>query len=1715
MKQDTHFFLKINKQLGFFIFIFFNVFISKGQTTVQDYINLEQIRIVKADSINLEVNNYIQNNINSYNLSSQRITDITNNLLIEHDASDNPIIGSDLQAVLLQVKQNDLRNLYFSTHSTALLFFTATVKPQSLRIECINGGFENGNVAEYTLRSIVVAPSTHLNDFCSVDNSSENLDSFNFTPSTSFDQYQDKATIVSFGSEPFLNGLGININQVHTGGFALKLNPNPNSAATLQIGNVTSVYRDFTINANTIDFSYLHFGYVVPPGHNQPFFRYRLYSVDALDNITGTLRDVCIPMNINNCRYNQVADNRYGANTLSYTPNWVCQEINTANLMGQRVRLEFTVSDCQFRGHFSTVYIDDLCGVTCPPTWGAIHLNNTNITCPRNPFTVCGNFQLPGTATIGSMVLNVLNPSGTIIGTISNPTITGQNFCFTVNPTIFGVNPLGNYSFQVIANLNNSPCVPTLIDSLGIVSFTANVTPTFSSFTSSYCQNAMPNALPSTSSNGIVGTWSPSSISTSVVGNQTYTFTPTDGVCATKTTITITVNPIPNAGILSGTQTVCEGNTITFSSTVTGGIWTTSNSVVATVNSSGLVTGNIAGTSTITYTVTANGCTGTATRTISVNAKPILGGATNVCVGSTANVTPTTGGTWVSSSTTLATVTNTGVITGVAAGIVTLTFTNTSTGCFVAKSITVNAKPVLAGATKVCVGNTANVTPATGGTWASSNTALATVTNTGLISGIAAGTVTLTFTNTTTGCSLSKSIKVNAITILGGATSVCVGSTTTVTPITAGTWASSNVSVATITNTGIVTGISAGIVTLTYTNTSTVCSTTKTITVNANPNAGILSGLQTICLGNTLTFSSTVAGGAWSSSNTAIATINAANGAITPVAAGTATMSYTVTSNGCTGTATRTITINASPSISSILPTTQTLCVGNTPQSLQVTVSGVGLSYQWYSNTTNTSSSGTIISGATTFSYTPPTSVASTKYYYVVITSSNGCTSVTSSPVMVKVNSNIIPQFIDLSENTFCQGNDAPLLPAISDNGISGTWSTSTVSNINSGNYLFTPTGGQCAIPKNFSFVVIPNGAFIVNDDYFTSTYPSSTVTTASVINNDQYNGNNLNNVLMPNGVSYFVELISSPPTFSSGGIIMDSHGAFSILPNTPAGTYTFQYILQSTCSTVGPATVIIVVPGYIESSKLAFSLCYSSTSSSQSTTGFSSLFDTTTIGGLPANSSNSYIVINPPLPSGFSLNTNGTISIAPNTPSTGFSINFKVCSLSGSICGNWMACDMNLYPSITGYPDFVTYDTTGNLISPVGQTIYNVLSNDFVLGCPDTTIPATLNAPANVVFTPSANNQSYFSLDPLTGNINTLGFPPIGQYILTYQVCNITTAHCATISVNIMVQAPLPFATTNTSSTNLKKFESKPLLITKNGLQIINFPDAVLKQRLLTFGYCKNVSLTSYIQVDTNSDGEIDTNEALAVGGFSANGSSVSDLTGLIYFLNLKELWIGSTQVLSINNNLLPNSLTFFAPFNIPILSLDTSYFPNLTNLVCMGTQITNLDLGANHNLQYLNIQNMPNLTSLNIKNNSTLDYSYSFMTDFCWTGCPNLTTICTDASELPALQNYLANCGINTNGMVINSSCNMGVDENELLDGISILPNPSSGFFEVSFVNGIAEKTKLSVINMLGQEIQCIEYTINDKIIKIDLSNHPSGVYLVKIESNNVVLKKTIIKN
>jgi uncharacterized protein YjdB len=140
--------------------------------------------------------------------------------------------------------------------------------------------------------------------------------------------------------------------------------------------------------------------------------------------------------------------------------------------------------------------------------------------------------------------------------------------------------------------------------------------------------------------------------------------------------------PEASSGVspITGTLTVCVGATTPLTDASAGGTWSSSNTSIAKIGSTGIVSGVAAGTATITYN---DGGTGNATATVTVSTVPApvaITGPSVVCISThiiLSDATP--GGIWSSSTTASATAgSSTGAVTGVAVGTTTITYTVTN-----------------------------------------------------------------------------------------------------------------------------------------------------------------------------------------------------------------------------------------------------------------------------------------------------------------------------------------------------------------------------------------------------------------------------------------------------------------------------------------------------------------------------------------------------------------------------------------------------------------------------------------------------------------------------------------------------------------------------------------------------------------------------------------------------------------------------------------------------------------------------------------------------------------------------------------------------------------------------------------------------------------------------------------------------------------------------
>ena len=582
-------------------------------------------------------------------------------------------------------------------------------------------------------------------------------------------------------------------------------------------------------------------------------------------------------------------------------------------------------------------------------------------------------------------------------------------------------------------------------------------------------------------------------------------------------------------GIISGTSVICQGATTTLTETVGGGAWTSSTLAVATVNPlSGLVGGISGGTSIISYTL--GGCSATKIVTV-IAAPPAITGLDAACVGSTTNLTDASlPGAWSSVSPLVASVSGTGVVSGLSAGTSTISYTLASTGCSTGVVVTVNPLPgAISGTTSVCVGLTTSLSDGGAGAWSSSN-ANTSVSPTGVVTGLTAGTSVITYT-AGAGCFVTTVVTVNPLPLaINGTTNICAGLSYTLTDLTGGgTWASSNIPVANIgSSSGILTGAASGTTNITFM-LPTGCIASTVVTVNPAP--GAISGTATVCEGLTTTLSDGLAGGLWNSSN-ANATIGSVTGIVTGVTAGTSTISYTTPTCNPVMVV---VTVNPSPAaISGSL----TVCSGLTSSFSDAVIGG-----SWVSSNpgvaTIGSSSGLVSAlsaGTTNITYTLPA----------------GCNTVVVLTVLQSPGS--------ISGTTVaCQG----LSSTLSDTPIGGTWTSSN------GNTSIVPATGVATGMSSGTSTI-------------TYTLPDACIATATFTVNPLPAG--ITGLASGcTGLSINLSDATAGGAWSSGNPVVASVGALTgVVSGLSVGTAMITYQLPTTCIatievTVNPSPLAIV----------------------------------------------------------------------------------------------------------------------------------------------------------------------------------------------------------------------------------------------------------------------------------------------------------------------------------------------------------------------------------------------------------------------------------------------------------------------------------------------------------------------------------------------------------
>jgi hypothetical protein len=180
----------------------------------------------------------------------------------------------------------------------------------------------------------------------------------------------------------------------------------------------------------------------------------------------------------------------------------------------------------------------------------------------------CGSSTANGSITISNNITPTFSSYGPYcIGQTpgSLPTTSTNGVIGNWTPSAINTNTAGTFNFTFTPNAGqcSSPVNISVVVNNGTTAVFGNFGP--------YCNSEIPDILPATSDNGVIGTWNPTTINTLVNGTSTYIFTPSSGTCNSTTNVIVEVTPLPIVTTTLTTPVNCNGNNGVVTVTASGG----------------------------------------------------------------------------------------------------------------------------------------------------------------------------------------------------------------------------------------------------------------------------------------------------------------------------------------------------------------------------------------------------------------------------------------------------------------------------------------------------------------------------------------------------------------------------------------------------------------------------------------------------------------------------------------------------------------------------------------------------------------------------------------------------------------------------------------------------------------------------------------------------------------------------------------------------------------------------------------------------------------------------------------------------------------------------------------------------------------------------------------------------------------------------------------
>lgn len=573
-------------------------------------------------------------------------------------------------------------------------------------------------------------------------------------------------------------------------------------------------------------------------------------------------------------------------------------------------------------------------------------------------------------------------------------------------------------SSLICADGNPAKAIPVTITT------SSNITPAIASI-GPFCQFSVAPPLPATTLNGITGTWSPSKINTNLAINNTYTFTPDTGQCAIPVQIDIEVLPVVNP-LFKQLGPLCQFSVAPALPAVS------TNGIKGTWNPENIETG-IAGTSVYTFTPDSGQCAVPTTMTIEILPEivPVFVPIGPLCQNSPAPVLPSVSdngiyGTW-----------NPAVIDTKTDGTFTFIFTPFAGICASQVSMTIiispEIVPVFSPVGPLCLNSTAPLLPSVSenginGTW-----------NPSVISTSAVGTTTYEFTPESGICASIVKMDVEITDkikpVFAALGPYCLNSIAPSLPLISdnvihGTWLPDTISTDTF-----------GKFQFIFTPDSGECAVPVIIDIEITDKIKpVFAAIGPLCQNTVAPLLPSVS-------------VNGISGVWSPAlietsVAGLFVFTFTPAADLCAVPVD--VIVEVTPEITPLFSAIGPLCQNSVAPLLPM-VSENGIKGKWSPAVITTS-----VKGITTYKFTPDAGQCAVP-----------------AQLDVEITNEITPVFVQIGP--LCQNSIPPSLPAVSEEGITGTWSPDTINTLKAGTFTFkfTPDVDQCAVPVLMQIVII------------------------------------------------------------------------------------------------------------------------------------------------------------------------------------------------------------------------------------------------------------------------------------------------------------------------------------------------------------------------------------------------------------------------------------------------------------------------------------------------------------------------------------------------------------------------------------------------------------------------------------------------------------------